>query len=160
MKGTGWEGSSFDQVGRGEQTATTWPVCTRYAGGLAGLAGQPSQDSGRNSLELCRFYSMTAGPPVPVRLFCWSYLLVWHRFPVGGPVARPWTSSLSGFCPRRVPRIPPASCGERCTAEDHYEPLGSDGMWTKRGPTACGERTRRSASRPLPAGQTPPAGPP
>jgi hypothetical protein len=24
--------------------------------------------------------------------------------------------------------------GERCTAGDRYEPLGSDGMWTKRGP--------------------------
>jgi len=29
--------------------------------------------------------------------------------------------------------------GERCTAGDRYEPLGSDGMWTKRGPSQRGE---------------------
>jgi len=38
---------------------------------------------------------------------------------------------------------------ERCTAGDRCEPLDSDGMWTKRGPTARGERVRRSASRPF-----------
>jgi integrase len=31
------------------------------------------------------------------------------------------------------------TCGlhERCTAGDRCEPLGSDGMWTKRGPAAA-----------------------
>ena len=89
MKGTGREGSSFYQVGRGEQTATTWPVCTRYAGGLAGLAGQPSQDPGRNSLELCRFYSMTAGPHVPVHLFCLVLSSDVAKIPGGRPSSAP-----------------------------------------------------------------------
>jgi hypothetical protein len=57
---------------------------------------------------------------------------------VGLPGLEPGTSSLSGFCPRaRFPRITPATWatnGPLETAGDHWEPLGSDGMWTKRGP--------------------------
>ena len=51
----------------------------------------------------------------------------------------PPTSSLSGFCPRAYfRRIVPATCANDLpleTAGDRYEPLGSDGMWTKRGPS-------------------------
>src|SRR4030095_13242771 len=44
------------------------------------------------------------------------------------------------------------------TAGDRYEPLGSDGMWTTRGPrTPARGGPRRSASRTLP-GKEPPAG--
>ena len=46
---------------------------------------------------------------------------------------------LSGFCPRACfPRIAPATCANDLpleTAGDRYEPLDSDGMWTKRGPS-------------------------
>jgi hypothetical protein len=49
------------------------------------------------------------------------------------------TSSLSGFCPQaRFPRMTPATWANDVpleTAGDRYEPLGSDGMWTKRGPS-------------------------
>jgi hypothetical protein len=50
--------------------------------------------------------------------------------------------------------------GERCTAGDRYELLGSDGMWTKRGPAkpARGAATLRLADLCL-ARQTPPAAP-
>jgi hypothetical protein len=45
---------------------------------------------------------------------------------------------LSGFCPWACfPRITPATWATDApleTAGDHWEPLGSDGMWTKRGP--------------------------
>src|SRR5215208_8324400 len=36
--------------------------------------------------------------------------------------------------------------GEQRTAGDRWEPFGSDGMWTKRGPGPAVEPTRRSAS--------------
>jgi hypothetical protein len=48
------------------------------------------------------------------------------------------TSSLSGFGTQPCfPRIAPATCANNLpleTAGDRCEPLGSDGMWTKRGP--------------------------
>jgi len=51
----------------------------------------------------------------------------------------PGTSSLSGFCPGTCfRRIAPATCANDLPLEtvgDRYEPLGSDGMWTKRGPS-------------------------
>jgi hypothetical protein len=50
----------------------------------------------------------------------------------------PPTSSLSGFCPRACfRRIASATCANDLpleTAGDRCEPLGSDGVWTKRGP--------------------------
>src|SRR5215207_7499362 len=49
------------------------------------------------------------------------------------------SASLSGFCPRACyRRIAPATCANDLpleTAGDRCEPLGSDGMWTKRGPS-------------------------
>src|SRR5215211_1524927 len=49
------------------------------------------------------------------------------------------TSSLSGFCPEACfRRIAPATCANDLPLEtvgDRYEPLDSDGMWTKRGPS-------------------------
>jgi integrase len=58
---------------------------------------------------------------------------------VGLPGLEPGTSSLSGFCPRACfRRIAPATCANDLpleTAGDRCEPLGSDGMWTKRGPS-------------------------
>ena len=58
---------------------------------------------------------------------------------VGLPGLEPGTSSLSGFCPQaRFPRMAPATWANDVpleTAGDRYEPLGPDGMWTKRGPT-------------------------
>jgi hypothetical protein len=165
MKGTGREGSSFDQVGRGEQTATTWPVCTRYAGGLAGLAGQPSQDSGRNSLELCRFYSMTAGPHVPVHLFCLVLSSGVAKIPGGGPVARP-----PGPHPYQGSAREPVSAGSRLQpARTTYRWRPLETVGNRSAPMACGPDVdqarrsrgqRRSASRTLPTqGRPPPAAP-
>ena len=84
---------------------------------------------------------------------------------IGSPVRRvmaarrpglePGPSSLSGFCPRACyRRIAPATCANDLpleTAGDRCEPLGSDGMWTKRGPSrtladvqaACHRRLER-----------------
>src|SRR5215218_2347043 len=69
----------------------------------------------------------------------------WPAFPlvkyglVGLPGLEPGTSSLSGFCSRACfRRIAPATCANDLpleTAGDRCEPLGSDGMWTKRGPS-------------------------
>jgi hypothetical protein len=57
---------------------------------------------------------------------------------VGLPGLEPGTSSLSGFCPRACyRRIAPATCANDLpleTAGDRCEPLGSDGVWTTRGP--------------------------
>src|SRR5215211_7085975 len=57
----------------------------------------------------------------------------------GLPGLEPGTSSLSGFCPRACcRRMAPATCANDLPLEivgDRYEPLGSDGMWTKRGPS-------------------------
>ena len=54
------------------------------------------------------------------------------------PGLEPGTSSLSGSCTRACfPRRAPATCANDLpleTAGDRCEPLGSDGMWTKRGP--------------------------
>jgi hypothetical protein len=66
----------------------------------------------------------------------------------------PPPSSLSGFCPWACfRRIAPATCANDLpleTAGDRCEPLGSDGMWTKRGPGTPRWRQRRTASRTLP----------
>jgi hypothetical protein len=73
-----------------------------------------------------------------------------RRWVVGLPGLEPGTSSLSGFCPRACfPRIAPATCANDLpleTVRDRYEPLGSDGVWTKRGPgrPACGLPARLS----------------
>ena len=49
---------------------------------------------------------------------------------------------------------------ERPTAGDRCEPLGSDGVWTKRGPGTLRSRgQRRSASWTLPGKETPPTAP-
>jgi hypothetical protein len=62
-------------------------------------------------------------------------------------------SALGLVCPGWHLRL-----GEGCTAEDRYEPLGSDGMWTKGGPGPPRSRgQRRSAWRTL-AGKETPAG--
>jgi hypothetical protein len=57
---------------------------------------------------------------------------------VGLAGLEPAASSLSGFCPRACfRRIAPATCANDLpleTAGDRCEPLGSDGVWTKRGP--------------------------
>ena len=57
---------------------------------------------------------------------------------VGLAGLEPAASSLSGFCPRACfRRMAPATCANDLpleTAGDRCEPLGSDGMWTKRGP--------------------------
>ena len=57
---------------------------------------------------------------------------------VGLAGLEPAASSLSGFCPRACfRRIEPATCANDLrleTAGDRCEPLGSDGVWTKRGP--------------------------
>jgi hypothetical protein len=62
-----------------------------------------------------------------------------RRWLVGLPGLEPGTSSLSGFCPRACfPRIAPATCTNDLPLEttgDRCEPLDSDGMWTKRGPS-------------------------
>jgi hypothetical protein len=69
----------------------------------------------------------------------------------------PPTSSLSGFCPAACsPRKRPATWATDApleTAGDHWEPLGSDGMWTKRGPRLA----RRQGGPILPRSRTPPA---
>src|SRR5215218_10031070 len=76
----------------------------------------------------------------------------------------PGTSSLSGFCPRACfPRMAPATWANDVpleTAGDRYEPLGSDGMWTKRGPgtPARGAATLRLADLAW-QGRPPPAAP-
>src|SRR4030095_11149282 len=63
------------------------------------------------------------------------------RTVVGLPGLEPGTSSLSGFCPRACfRRIAPATCANDLpleTAGDRCEPLGSDGVWTKRGPSTA-----------------------
>jgi hypothetical protein len=63
----------------------------------------------------------------------------WLSPVVGLAGLEPAASSLSGFCPRACfRRIAPATCANDLpleTAGDRCEPLGSDGMWTKRGPT-------------------------
>jgi hypothetical protein len=63
-----------------------------------------------------------------------------RRWLVGLPGLEPGTSSLSGFCSRACfRRIAPATCANDLpleTAGDRCEPLGSDGVWTKRGPDA------------------------
>ena len=75
------------------------------------------------------------------------------------------SASLSGFCPRACfRRIAAATCANDLpleTAGDRCEPLGSDGVWTKRGPgTPRSQGQRRSASRTLPRqGRPPPAAP-
>jgi hypothetical protein len=58
---------------------------------------------------------------------------------VGLGGVEPPTSSLSGFCPRACfPRIAPGTCASDVpleTAGDRWRPLGSDGLWTKCGPS-------------------------
>jgi hypothetical protein len=44
--------------------------------------------------------------------------------------------------PGRFPQDCICHLGERCTAGDRYEPLGSDGVWTKRGPGRAAQPTR------------------
>ena len=71
---------------------------------------------------------------------------------VGLPGLEPGTSSLSGFCPRACfPRIAPATCANDLPLEptgNRCEPLGSDGVWTKRGPSRATAEFMRSASLP------------
>ena len=60
-----------------------------------------------------------------------------RRWVVGLPGLEPGTSSLSGFCHRLVSpgsHLRPARTMYRWRPGDRYEPLGSDGVWTKRGP--------------------------
>jgi hypothetical protein len=70
---------------------------------------------------------------------------------VGLGGVEPPTSSLSGFCPQACfRRIAPATCANDLPLEnvgDRCEPLGSDGVWTKRGPGTLRSRGQgRSAS--------------
>ena len=62
----------------------------------------------------------------------------------------PPASSLSGFCPRACfCRITPATCANDVpleTAGDRCEPLGSDGMWTKRGPSGAAQWSKAGLS--------------
>jgi hypothetical protein len=51
----------------------------------------------------------------------------------GLPGLEPGASSLSGFCPRTCFRGSRQQPGKRCTAADRCGPLGSNGMWPKRG---------------------------
>jgi hypothetical protein len=66
------------------------------------------------------------------------------------PRLDPGTSSLSGFCPQaRFPRMAPATWATDApleTAGDHWEPLGSEGMWTKPGPGRLLLRRKRRHS--------------
>jgi hypothetical protein len=66
--------------------------------------------------------------------------------------SRTGTSSLSGFCPRACfRRIAHATCANDLpleTAGDRCELLGSDGVWTKRGPSRATAEFMRSASLP------------
>jgi hypothetical protein len=48
----------------------------------------------------------------------------------GQPVTHPDQRSAAGL----VSQDPTCDLGERCTAGNRYKPLGSDGIWTKRGP--------------------------
>jgi hypothetical protein len=77
-------------------------------------------------------------PPNPAPDVKMTSVCAGHRVVVGLPGLEPGTSSLSGFCPQaRFPRMAPSTWANDLpleTAEDRYEPLGSDGMWTKRGP--------------------------
>src|SRR4029450_910449 len=67
----------------------------------------------------------------------------------GGWPGRIGPSSLSGFCPRAgFRRIAPATCANDLpleTAGDRCEPLGSDGVWTKRGPSGPLSGPRRGS---------------
>jgi hypothetical protein len=67
----------------------------------------------------------------------WPFPLV-RCLMVGLGGLEPPTSSLSGFCPGACfRRIAPTTCANDLppeTAGDRCEPLGSDGVWTKRGP--------------------------
>jgi single-strand DNA-binding protein len=64
----------------------------------------------------------------------------------GAPVPMGTGTSLSGFCARACfHQDRPSHLGERCTAGDGCEPLGSDGGWPKRGPGSS--RSRAAALR-------------
>jgi hypothetical protein len=68
----------------------------------------------------------------------WAAFSLVRCLMVGLGGLEPPTSSLSGFCPRAfLRRMAPATWATDApleTAGDRCEPLGSDGMWTKRGP--------------------------
>jgi hypothetical protein len=63
--------------------------------------------------------------------------------PRGGP--RPWRS-YQGSAPGLFPQDRARHLRERPTDGHRYEPLGSDGVWTKRGPSRA-ERTFRNRGR-------------
>jgi hypothetical protein len=103
-------------------------------------------------------------PPNPAPDVKMTSVCAGHRVVVGLPGLEPGTSSLSGFCPQaRFPRMAPSTWANDLpleTAEDRYEPLGSDGMWIRRGPgtPARGAATLRLADLAW-ARQTPPTTP-
>jgi hypothetical protein len=94
-------------------------------------------------------------PPSGARKRRSAFPLVRSVVGLGG--LEPPASSLSGFCARACSQDCTHHLRELRTARDRYEPLGSDGMWTKRGPYTSRSRGQRRSARggPCLARQTP-----
>jgi hypothetical protein len=153
----------------GGDLARPWPgTADRGAAGtVRGAArrrpGQPAR-SGREgrAVHLCRWHQdlepHAAGTPTPARGLPPtagrlprpstdpSRRHIDHNALANVPDRSTRTASLSGFCTRACfHRTPPATCTNDAPLQTVANPLGSGGMWTKRGPS----RTRRTVSSPM-----------
>jgi hypothetical protein len=96
-------------------------------------------DKARGACLLTRLVAreevLTRHTPHPASVGHGDHRFRWSKRVVGLENLNPGPHPYQGSAPDPVPQDRPCHLGERSTARDRCEPLGSDGVWTNRGPS-------------------------